>query len=258
MMIFILCLGLWWESCSSHPSPVLPVKKVPDTYAGLWINQSWLDSLTRYRTARFVWSHGLTDLYVFPKLDSALLADGDWAPRIAAVKASGNKVWICDSRKDSCYALEGNSLELSAVVPSPWTFHFTRPDSQWIEKPTTLGYQTASRKAANQILIAGSYRIIQGPENLIHKEIQFDIHGKVSGLEQYRFYDICYSGDCKRYCDEMDLVYLSPMENQPGGMWYGWQWRGNRLEIFSMRSLEWMSDWPDIQPVYKWITLEKK
>lgn len=257
-MVFIqaLLLTAVW-SCQS-PEPAARHKKVPLEYSGIWINQSWLDSLAKYKTARFIWTHGLTDVYIFPKLDSALIADGEWPPHLVGVKTESKKIKLCATSKDSCHILAGNTEDLISQTRAGYQFHLTRPDTEWLEKPNTLGFRTASRKAANHFLMEGKYMVLEGPSELKGKEVSMDVDGKMQGMDPYRFYDICYSGDCKRYCDEMDLVYFSPLQNEPGGMWYGWQWRGNKLEIYSMRSLEWMSNWPDIQPVYRWLVLEKK
>lgn len=255
---FTICLPLLFfvVMCGNSPQ-VKPANKLPKySFSGLWVNQDWVDSLKLYRTAKFIKTNGCLELFISDSLHKAWSFEGEADPVLASWYYEHPTINLSfTAKRDSNIQLKNNGEFLYYHGPDK-QIRFARCDTSYMEKRTTSGYQAATRKIANDILLAGKYHIIENHTGINYKkDIIFNKEGAIENLSPYKYFDICLAGNCRRFCDEMDLVYFSPVKNEPGGKYYSFRWKNNILELFEVRSLEWMSDWPDIQPERLWMRL---
>jgi hypothetical protein len=257
-LIFMSCNGD--EPSAGHAPP-------KNRLAGLWINQTYLDSLRLTPSTRLNSSYGCTELYFVDTLNMVYVLNGDWEPTDAKYVQSGNRIDIVSSKKDSTvhFILNGNKLtQIATVGMKPKVF--VHPPDTFAEGVISSKYQTAFERSINQILLTGRYQVVKAspvaPERgeaiVVDKDIYFSNRGEISGMGMYKSYSICSEGECKRYCDEMSLVYLSAVADRPGGKWYCWEYKNDFLYIYHAKSLEWMSNHPDIQPDGLWMVLKKR
>jgi hypothetical protein len=252
ILITILLLS---QSCTNtQPSAQTPINA--DSLDGLWINQTYIDLLATKQTAKFIQSHKLTELYLNFKNNYAYVLDGDWEPKKYQLYKIKDSIYIYENKKDSALKIKIYNHQLIAKNDSGYIYTLKRPKEENIIDG--FEFKTALRKTANNILVEGKWKVSLGPRNLMNKQINFNKDGSMSGLNQLSlYYEICLTGECKRYCDETDLIYMSPKANEPGGYWHSFTRKGNTITIWKVKSLEWMSDWPDIQPETHWLTLTK-
>ncbi|MBI3233201.1 MAG: hypothetical protein HYZ42_04055 [Bacteroidetes bacterium] len=254
LLLFSVCVLFTLQQCNyKHPVPPETVV-MPYSIDGLWINSGYIDSLKSNQSAKFSFSHKLTEVYIDFGKNYAYVMDGDWEPKSYRVMKSNDSIYIYDRSIDSSLKIKIYNNKLIATNDSGYIYQLQRPDTADIIKG--FDFTTALRKTANQVLLAGKWRVIFGPHELYRKEILFNKDGSMSGLNELsNFYEICLTGECKRYCDETDIIYMSPKANEPGGYWHCFKREGNKLTIWKIKSLEWMSDWPDLQPETKWLEM---
>lgn len=226
------------------------------SFSGVWVNQDWVDSLKQYKTAKFIKTNGCLELFISDSLQKLWSFEGEADPALANWNYQHPYIYLTyPSKHDSVVPLKIVADRLYYRSHDK-QITFARCDSAYYEKSSSSGYQTATRKIANDILLAGKYEIIENKSGKYYKEkIVFTADGTIENLAPYKHFEICLGGNCRRFCDEMDLVYFSPVKNEPGGKFYSFRWVGNILEIYEVRSLEWMSNWPDIQPERLWMKL---
>ncbi|MDZ4757156.1 MAG: hypothetical protein SGJ10_03320 [Bacteroidota bacterium] len=255
---FTICLPLLFfvVMCGNSPQVKPSAKQPKYSFSGLWVNQDWVDSLKLYKSAKFIKTNGCLELFISDSAQRAWSFEGEADPAIASWYFEHPNInFRFSAKRDSLIQLKTAGEFLYYNGPDK-QIRFARCDSQYYEKPTTQGYQTATRKIANDVLLAGKFSIIENHTGINYKkEITFTKDGTIENLSPYEHFEICLAGNCRRFCDEMDLVYFSPVKNEPGGKFYSFCWKKNILELYEVRSLEWMSDWPDIQPERLWMKL---
>lgn len=227
-----------------------------DSTDGLWMNRSFLDSVVKIQSAKFAGTGGVAEIYINKNAGTAWILDGMWEPKIYKLRRLSEGYFIYRNKPDSGIAIQVKGPSALARFPGGRIVRLGRPDTSDIIGGT--GFMTALRNTTGNILLGGRWKVTfsAGPE--ISREVVFHRDGSVEGLDHLsKFYEICVSGDCKRYCDEADLVYMSPRKNEPGGYWHAFNRKGNTLTIWKVKSLEWMSDWPDIQPETLWLRLTR-
>lgn len=226
-----------------------------DSSDGLWMNQTFVDSMAGIQSAKFVGTGGLAEIYINQKEGRAWLLDGTWEPRCYKVKTNREGFFIYRTKPDSGLTLKIQGKSGRAILPGGRLVRLGRPDTADLISGT--GFMTALRNTAGNLLLGGRWKVTYASTPGISGEVVFQKNGTVIGLDPLsKFYEICISGECKRFCDEADLVYMSPRLNEPGGYWHAFKRQGRSLSIWKVKSLEWMSNWPDIQPETLWLRME--
>lgn len=273
MIKFLGIAGLLLLSCKNGDpqSAAATVAGNRSEVEGLWISKTYTDSLAAHPNARFNNSHGCTELFI--KNNTVFVLNGEWQPEVCHLQKlpSGNgKVYrIASQRPDSFVdfsLVNGRLIQQEPFHYGSYCMVFVRPDPALTDAQNSAGFSSAFRQTANQKLLSGNWKVVvnspvppeRGQAVQVSPAVTFYPDGHIDGLGEYKYYKICTEGDCKRYCDEMTLVYLSQYADLPGGKWYCWTRQGNRLEIYHAISKEWMSNWPDIQPYGdSWLVLNK-
>ncbi|MSQ78176.1 MAG: hypothetical protein EXR21_00685 [Flavobacteriaceae bacterium] len=264
----VLFLVIIFSCKNGEPQNTPQPQAKAESLTGLWISKTYTDSLEKYTNARFNNSYGCTELYI--RQNKVFVLNGEWQPVICKLqKLPGHILRIVGSKKDSFVDLElenGRLVQQEPFHHGSYKMVFVRADSSITEPINAAGFTSSVRQATNEKLFAGTYRTIinspippeRGVAVEVSREITFHRDGSITGLGDYKHYKICTEGDCKRYCDEMTLVYLSHLPDEPGGKWYCWQREGSTLKIYHAISKEWMSNWPDIQPDVHWLELRRR
>jgi hypothetical protein len=79
------------------------------------------------------------------------------------------------------------------LVDSAWTE--VHSNSAFKKVPNENGRDWVFEKYVNEAMVAGEYVVYAGEKPTTQK-VQFTADGKVTGLQNYRDYSVCYSGDC--------------------------------------------------------------
>lgn len=256
MRWFLPFLLLAWGCSAQNDRNDAPSQILTKTKGVVWLNYSYLTQLRQNQSAKFSFSHGMTEIYLDYSRSLAWLLDGDWEPLPYQMKQKGDSVILTSvDSKQRTFRVKINPGNAIAICDSGYHFTLSKPDTHSIIQGGK-GFYTAMRKSANKILIAGTYSVHTGPAGWGNKKIIFYDDGTITGLDSMsKYYRICLTGDCKRYCDETDIIYMSPHANEPGGYWRCFKKEGNKLTIWKAISKEWMSNWPDIQPDSLWLVL---
>lgn len=245
------CLLMVFFSCRNESNGQ---QTLQDSTDGLWMNRSFLDSLERIQSAKFAGTGGIAEIYMNRKTGVAWVLDGMWEPKMYRMRPQSDGFFIYRLKADSGILVQVKGKSALAQLSGGRTIRLGRPDTANILSGT--GFVTALRNTAGHLLLGGRWKVTYAAGRGISEEVVFHRDGTVEGLDPLsKFYEICVSGECKRYCDEADLVYMSPRRNEPGGYWHAFTRKGNTLTIWKVKSLEWMSNWPDIQPETLWMRM---
>ncbi|MEY4904401.1 MAG: hypothetical protein RLZZ292_2216 [Bacteroidota bacterium] len=199
----------------------------PNKISGNWVNQSFLTSVKERLCIGKILQENknqpYTELFFAPELgDSALI----FTPtnRFKCHYQWQNDQLVLDNASQNGQPLNlnydpaQNRLKLATDRNNSYSSaDFVAADSFVVLKS---GVKEAFSQAFNRQTVAGVYT-----DSLSGRDVAFDLHGKVEGLEEYEEYETCLGGDCDKIIDgAADAIFMS---KDGRGSYFAWQYAPN-------------------------------
>lgn len=110
-----------------------------------------------------------------------------------AYKKDGKNYLLVHALQDKDMSFTVNTDKTITLVDSAWN-GVTR-NSTFKESTLSTEQKWDFENHLNQLMIAGAYSLFKGNKQSDEK-VTFSLDGSVTGLENFKRYNLCYSGDC--------------------------------------------------------------
>lgn len=211
-----------------------------DFFEGNWVLINYLDTVQKYRSVAKADHLSFQEMVLKRHVDSIFVIDNGTEPVLYPFKrkASNNIVIEHYAGKDPLdihISEEANYLKYKKN--GKW-FVFVKPDNLLIDSSETPEWPVSGQRVINSIVLGGIYKLKNQAA-----PVQLYTSGKITGLNDVDFYQVCIGGDCRSFYDG-DIVYMG---KETKGGYYTWEWAGSELHLYKLLLIS----LPDEKPYYK-------
>lgn len=211
-----------------------------DFFEGNWVLINYLDTVQKYRSVAKADHMSFREVVLKRYVDSIGLIDNGieavWYP---FKRKSSNNIIIENYNGtmplDIHMSEEANYLKYKK--DGKWNV-FVKPDDLLVDSSEKPDWPVSGQRVINSIVLGGVYKMKDHGT-----PVQFYTTGKISGLTDFDYYQVCIGGDCRSFYAG-DVVYMSSGSK---GDYYTWEWTGLDLQIYKLRLIS----LPDEKPYYK-------
>ncbi len=194
-------------------------------FDGNWVEQSYLDTVVKYRSVYKASALPFTELCFKRYVDSVYFINLSGNVSAYAIEnVAANRVHILAKEQPNNLFFNRFSYEMF-LGDSDSGDKFVAVDNLLVDSFSNIGIPSSRIFTIHSIVLGGVYK---QPDNAI--PIQFFVKGKISGWDLYSGYEVCLTdADRKNFLG--DVVMLTNTKTTDA---YTWEWKDNSLKLTAL------------------------